>query len=106
MKYAEDTSGYPFFGKHGFYQPVKVEWKPINLGELDELVNKLIAEGRVKMEEGKYVINILELGFNKLLGKGTISKPVIIYTPAASMKAVEKVAAVGGEVRILRGVAR
>ena len=106
MKYAEDSSGYPFFGKHGFYQPVRVEWKPINLGELDELVERFIAEGRIKMEDGKYVVNLLELGYNKLLGGGRVTKPIIVYTPAASMKAIEKVAAVGGEVRILRGVAR
>ena len=106
LKYAEDSSGYPFFGKHGFYQPVRTEWRPINLDELDRLIDKLIAEGRVSTEDGKYVINLLEHGFNKLLGRGRITRPVIVYTPAASMKAIERVAAAGGEVRIIQGVSR
>lgn len=106
MKYAEDSSGWPFYGKHGFRQPkeISVEWRPINVGKLDELVEELAAKGLASKEDERYVVDLLKLGYNKLLGSGKLTKPVVVYTPAASRDAVEKVAAAGGEVRIIHGV--
>ena len=66
----------------------KKEIKIINLYQLDELIKKL------KKEE----INLKQLGFDKLLGVGKITKPVKVEVPAASKKAIEKIKAVGGEV--------
>ncbi|WP_333638721.1 uL15 family ribosomal protein [Pyrobaculum aerophilum] len=108
MKYGESGTGWPFYGKHGFKQPpsISIEWRPINVGTLAELVKELKAEGKVREEGGKYVINLLELGFNKLLGGGTIDLPVIVYTPIASRTAVEKIEKAGGEVRIIHVIHR
>ncbi len=46
------------------------------------------------------VVNLEELGYNKLLGEGSITKPMKILVPRATRTAVEKVKGAGGEVVI------
>ncbi len=106
MVHAEETSGWPFYGKHGFKQPkpISVEWRPINVGKLEELIEELEREGRAVKEGDRYVVNLLELGYNKLLGGGKIERPVVVYTPVATEEAVRKIASAGGEVRVVHGV--
>ncbi len=103
MKYGESGTGWPFYGKHGFKQPevITVEWRPINVGKLAEIIKELKKEGKAKEEGGKYVINLLDIGYNKLLGGGEVDIPMVVYTPVASRLAVEKIEKAGGEVRII-----
>ncbi|MEM4651503.1 MAG: uL15 family ribosomal protein [Pyrobaculum sp.] len=103
MKYGESGTGWPFYGKHGFKQPetITVEWRPINVGKLAEIIKELKKEGKAKEEAGKYVINLLDIGYNKLLGGGEVDIPMVVYTPVASRLAVEKIEKAGGEVRII-----
>lgn len=108
MKYGESGTGWPFYGKHGFKQPetITVEWRPINVGKLAEIIKELKKEGKAKEEAGKYVINLLDIGYNKLLGGGKVDIPMVVYTPVASRLAVEKIEKAGGEVRIVSTVHR
>jgi len=108
MKYGESGTGWPFYGKHGFKQPetITVEWRPINAGKLAEIIKELKKEGKAKEEAGKYVINLLDIGYNKLLGGGEVDIPMVVYTPVASRLAVEKIEKAGGEVRIVSTVHR
>ncbi len=87
------------FGKRGFKRPeeVKKEVKTINLEELDKIVNELIDKKLVEEEEGKIKINLINLGFEKLLGSGKISRPLIVEAKYFSKKAVEKLEKVGGK---------
>jgi large subunit ribosomal protein L15 len=62
--------------------------------------------GKAVEEGGRYVINLLDLGYNKLLGGGSIDIQVIVYTPVASRLAVEKIEKAGGEVRIISAIHR
>ncbi|MGC8975301.1 MAG: uL15 family ribosomal protein [Thermoprotei archaeon] len=91
-----------WFGKHGFKNPnptiVKDEIKAINLKELSEKIEELLRENKLKQENNLIVINLEELGYNKLLGEGSISKPVKIIAARATKTAVEKVRKAGGEV--------
>ncbi len=95
VKYAPD-----YFGKHGFKTPpsTRPEIKPINVGKLDEIANDLISKGLATMEEGKIVINILKIGFNRVLGSGKVTKPLKIITPSISKRAENKIIKAGGEV--------
>ena len=108
MKYGESGTGWPFYGKHGFKRPetITMEWRPINVGKLAEIIKELKKEGKAKEEAGKYVINLLDIGYNKLLGGGEVGIPVVVYTPVASRLAVEKIEKAGGEVRIIPAVHR
>ena len=108
MKYGESGTGWPFYGKHGFKQPetITVQWRPINVGRLAEIIKELKKKGKAKEEAGKYVINLLDIGYNKLLGGGEVDIPMVVYTPVASRLAVEKIEKAGGEVRIIPAVHR
>ncbi len=87
------------FGKMGFKRPraVRKRLKSINLKELDEKVEELIEKKMVEEIDGKIKINLLKLGFEKLLGSGEITKPLIVEAKCFSKKAVEKLEKVGGK---------
>ncbi|RLE94948.1 MAG: 50S ribosomal protein L15 [Thermoprotei archaeon] len=95
IKYAPD-----WYGKHGFTQPpaIKPQVKAINLKDLDSMLDALMEKGLAEMKENKYYVDLGKLGYNKLLGGGKISKPVVISVRMASEKAIEKVKAAGGKV--------
>jgi len=95
-----------YFGKHGFIQPPPLvkEWREINVGELDKIVEDLARRGLVEYRDGKYYVDLLKLGYNKLLGEGRVTHPMIIRTPAVTRNAEEKVRAAGGEIIIVREI--
>ncbi|MEM0355521.1 MAG: uL15 family ribosomal protein [Desulfurococcaceae archaeon] len=94
-KYAPD-----WYGKHGFTPPKhsKELVKPINLEELESIVSKLMNEEKLSIENGKVIVNLKELGFNKVLGRGRISIPIKLIAPYVSERAREKIVEAGGEV--------
>ena len=81
--------GSEYFGRHGFKRPPEVVKKiiTINLVELNKF-------------EGDN-INLKELGYNKLLGKGSINKKLNVYVEHASKHAVEKIKKAGGVVQVV-----
>ena len=95
IKYEPD-----YFGKRGFTSPRSLRRKvnPINLSQLEELIEKLSAEEKIEEKNGKLFVDLEKLGYTKLLGMGKISKPVIIKVPAFSASAAEKIKAVGGQI--------
>jgi len=95
IKYEPD-----YFGKRGFTSPKSLKRKvnPINLSQLEELIEKLSAEEKIEEKNGKLFVDLEKLGYTKLLGMGKIGKPVIIKVPAFSASAAEKIKAVGGQI--------
>ena len=95
IKYEPD-----YFGKRGFTSPKSLKRKvnPINLSQLEELIEKLSAEEKIEEKNGKLFVDLEKLGYTKLLGMGKISKPVIIKVPAFSASAAEKIKALGGQI--------
>ncbi|MEB3851531.1 MAG: 50S ribosomal protein L15 [Desulfurococcales archaeon] len=93
-----------WFGKKGFNPPrIRVGFRPetINVGELQELVDKLSAAGKLPQEAGRPLVDLAAMGVHKLLGRGTIKTPVKVVVPAASEQAIKKVQEAGGEVVVL-----
>lgn len=74
-----------YFGKKGFTSRTKKQ-KAINLTKLNTLA-----------KEAK-LINLTELGYNKLLGSGTISKPIQVQVEKATAKAIKKIESAKGSV--------
>ena len=70
--------------KKGFFYPLKKEIKSINISELYRYDTK--------------EIDLAKEGFNKLLGKGEISRPVKVKVEKCSKKAREKIEKAGGEI--------
>ncbi|MFQ6050399.1 MAG: uL15m family ribosomal protein [Candidatus Hydrothermarchaeota archaeon] len=93
VKYASDH-----FGKYGFKRaPSLVKpSKAINVGELEDLLNYLIAEGKIKKKK-KIVLDLKELGYTKVLGKGKLEKALTVKAPEFSRRAVEKIESAGGQ---------
>ena len=85
-----------YFGKKGFTSPKSLKRKEnaINLKKLNELSQKL----SVEKEKGKLHLDLTSLGYTKLLGTGSISKPLIVNVASCSKSAAEKIKEAGGQV--------
>jgi len=89
-----------YFGRHGFKRPQSVVSSNvvINLNSIEEKIQQFIESGSATKDGDIYRINLTELGYDKLLGTGTINIPVEITVHSASLGAVSKVEAAGGKV--------
>ena len=87
------------FGKHGFKRPQKMIKKvnAVNLSYLEEHADDLVASGKASKEGDAIVIDVTELGYDKVLAKGKISKTFKISAPQFSASAIEKIEECGGE---------
>lgn len=79
---------------------LKKEINPINISYIEENFDRLVEDKKIKKENDNYILNLKDLGYNKLLSKGKITKKIIIITPLASKKSIEKIKQVGGEVNM------
>jgi large subunit ribosomal protein L15 len=84
--------------ERGFKYPLRREKKIINLDELNDLVKKIIEKKNISLENLR--INLNELGYDKLLGRGNVNYPLIVEVKEASKKAIEKLKEKGGSVII------
>ncbi|MEM2226664.1 MAG: uL15 family ribosomal protein [Candidatus Bathyarchaeia archaeon] len=84
-------------GKKGFTPPLAKEVRAINVGELSELISKLIDSGRIKAGQ-PISFDLGELGYSKILGEGQISIPIEVKAEACSRSALEKIEGAGGKV--------
>lgn len=87
------------YGKYGFKRPQKTiyKFKPINLDFIDEKADELVLNGLADKENGKIVVDVTKLGYNKVLGKGKINQPLLIKSPKFSQTAINKIEEAGGE---------
>lgn len=87
------------YGKHGFKRPQNSIKKinPVNLSFLDSQSEKLLEKGIASKEGDSIVIDVTDLGYNKVLAKGSITQPLTIKSPAFSASAISKLEEVGGE---------
>ena len=88
------------WGAHGFKRPQSVVSanNSINLKTIEENCNSWIANG-VATKKGKTVsVDLIEMGYDKLLGSGSTKQTYKLTISSASTKAVERIEAAGGEV--------
>ena len=72
--------------------------KIINVGKLDDLVNHLDAVEKLDRQDNKVVLDLESLGFDKLLGTGKVTKPVLVKVSAYSESASKKIEEAGGAI--------
>ncbi|MDR0913471.1 MAG: 50S ribosomal protein L15 [Methanobrevibacter sp.] len=91
------------FGKHGFKRNKSIVKKsnPVNLDYLNVNSQELLKKGIASKEGDSIVIDVTDLGFNKVLAKGNLSIPLTIKSPSFSTSAQEKIENAGGEAIIL-----
>jgi large subunit ribosomal protein L15 len=73
----------------------------INVGKLDDLVDKLDSEKKLERKGEKIFLDLEGLGYDKLLATGKIIRPLVVRIGAYSEAAAKKLEEVGGE--ILKG---
>ena len=90
------------FGKYGFKRPPRSipEIKTLNLGQIESMLDTLIAQNIAIEKDNQISINLLNLGISKVLGSGSISSPMTITAPSFSKIAIKKIEAAGGTVII------
>lgn len=88
------------FGKVGFKRPVKIveEVRAVNLKQLDQLADKLLKEKIAEKEDEKIKIDVSKLGYEKVLGSGKLTQPLIIEAKVFSKQAIKKIEETGGKV--------
>ena len=89
-----------YFEKRGFTSQKAINRKinVINVGELDELTNKLAAEKKLERKQKKIFLDLDELGYDKLLGMGKIARPMLVKVAAHSEVATKKIEDAGGQI--------
>jgi len=95
VKYEPD-----YFGKRGFTSPRSLGRKinVINVGELDELADRLTMEEKLEEKEGKAFLDLNQLGYDKLLARGSVTKSVLVKVASYSEAAAKKVEEAGGQI--------
>ncbi|HDN05463.1 MAG TPA: 50S ribosomal protein L15 [Candidatus Bathyarchaeota archaeon] len=85
-----------YFGKRGFTSPKSLRRRVniLNVGTLDEIAEEVSTEKK----KDKLFIDLENLGYTKLLGKGKVTKPLIIKVSSYSKSAAEKIKEAGGRI--------
>ena len=84
------------FGKHGFTPPTQIVTKNwINVGQLDNLKINLS-----KDESKGQILNLNEMGYDKLLGQGQVKKAFNIIVNNCSASAKTKIEKAGGKIEL------
>lgn len=81
------------FGEKGFHPPTSKEIKAVNLDQLSVMAERLASEGSARREDGKIVLDLKSMGYDKVLGKGRLTLPVKIIAKSWTSKAEEKILA-------------
>jgi large subunit ribosomal protein L15 len=87
-----------YFEKKGFHPPIQPAPRTINVGELDEDVSSLLAEGKASEEGGGINIDLKALGYDKLLGSGRVTHPFIVSVDSYSKSAARKINQAEGKI--------
>ena len=87
------------FGKHGFKRPQSIvkDIPAINLKKLDYMAEDLLKNKLAEKEDDKIKINVMKLGFEKVLGGGRISHSLILEAKLFSKSAIKKLEKAGGK---------
>jgi large subunit ribosomal protein L15 len=88
------------FGKVGFkrHPSLVSDLNTINLSDIEERIGVWSEEGKAKKTAGGYSINLSELGYDKVLGKGALAHKIEIKAKSFSESAKKKIEEAGGKV--------
>ena len=89
-----------YWEKHGFVstRTLNKKVRVINVGKLDDLTTKLQDEKKLEHKDQKIFLDLQNLGYDKLLGTGEISKPMLVKIGSCSESASRKLEEAGGAI--------
>lgn len=76
-------------------EPTKIN--VLNVGDLEELAVRLSIKEGLEEKGGLAILDLERLGYKKLLGMGTVTKPFSVKVGSYSNSAARKVEEAGGE---------
>lgn len=87
------------FGKTGFHRPSALVKKirPINIGDINLRIEQWAQEGSAKKIAGGYLVDVGDLGYDKVLGSGKLTHKIEVKASYFSESAKEKITAAGGK---------
>lgn len=93
------------FGKTGFKRHASLisSKRGVNLFDIDSKIERWVAEGKAKKSAAGYSVDLSELGYDKVLGGGQLTKKIEIKCDSFSESAKKKIEEKGGKV-LLNGV--
>jgi large subunit ribosomal protein L15 len=100
VKWYKEMGG-PVFGKNGFSNSSQTTVTVIDVGIIDQIVPSLLAQGIAKNEGDVIVINTADMGIDKVLGSGKVTKKMNISAQAFSESAKVKIEKMGGKTQIV-----
>jgi len=89
------------FGKHGFKRPLSTASDKVivNVGELDEAIEQLVIDGFAEMKGEAFHIDLANIGIEKVLGSGKITKSLFITANEFSSVAKQKIEEAKGQAK-------
>jgi len=100
VKWYKEMGG-PVFGKNGFSNSSQTTVTVIDVGIIDQIIPSLLAQGIAKNEGDVIVINTADMGIEKVLGSGKVTKKMNISAQAFSESAKAKIEKMGGKAQIV-----
>ena len=85
------------YGKHGMRSIKKEQLKTINLVDLDSMIENLLKEKKIQKDQDGIKIKLSDLGYDKLLGSGKVTHPLIVEARYFSKNAIKKLEEVKGK---------
>ncbi|MGQ9788304.1 MAG: uL15 family ribosomal protein [Candidatus Hadarchaeaceae archaeon] len=88
-----------YFGKHGFTRPTAVRRSltAINVGEIDENLEKFIELGVAKREGDRFLVDLTKFGIDKVLGDGHVTHQLEVKAKSFVDSAKRKLEEAGGK---------
>ncbi len=84
-------------GKHGFVNKNGSKDKILDVGELDQILDKLVECGLASVEGDVFVVDAEQIGINKILGSGKVTHKINVTAEAFSESAKAKIEEMGGQ---------
>jgi large subunit ribosomal protein L15 len=100
VKWYKEMGG-PVFGKDGFSNSSQITVTVMDVGIIDQIIPTLLAQGIAKNEGDAIVINTADMGIDKVLGSGKVTKKLNISAQAFSESAKIKIEKMGGKTQIV-----
>lgn len=92
-------------GKRGFNRPQDIvriyRVNSLNIKDLDNKIEALVQEKKAIKTGNTYTIDLNGINIQKIIGRGEISKKIIITVNKASARAIEKIEAAGGKITLV-----
>ncbi len=84
-------------GKHGFVNKNPSPVDAVDIGDIDQMADALVASGDAEMDGDTIVIDASQIGIDKILGGGQVTKKMNISAVSFTDRARQKIEENGGQ---------